>query len=187
MPSKGTRPHVQAHVQDHRRCSGAPPEADAKLTPADFADIAKELGQTPKRARKVGFIAARRAETSEAVETRWNGKETANIARPGDWVVTNLSPQREPLRDGDGCLNTYVIVQEKFSSLYEPTSENSEHGAVYRAKGVVATLSLPGGFDIIAPWGERQTGPAGHLLLSGDEVYGNNDETFAATYEVAGD
>ena len=36
-------------------------EADAVLTPADFAGIAEELGQTPARARKVGYVAARDA------------------------------------------------------------------------------------------------------------------------------
>ena len=161
-------------------------EADAKLTSADFADIAKELGQAPKRARKIGHVAARRAERSEVIETRWNGKETTNTARVGDWIVTNLSLKREPLRDREGHVNTYVIVPEKFAELYEPTPEKSELGDVYRAKGVVLALQLPGGFDIVAPWGERQTGSAGHLLLNGDEVYGANAETFAATYEVVG-
>jgi hypothetical protein len=159
-------------------------QADAKLTPADFADIAKELGQAPVRARKIGYVAARRAENSEVIETRWNGKETTNTARAGDWIVTNLSLQRVPLRDREGHANSYVIVPEKFAGLYEPTPEKSALGDVYRAKGVVLALPLPGAFDIVAPWGERQIGSAGHLLLNGDEVYGANAETFAATYVV---
>jgi hypothetical protein len=48
---------------------------------------------------------------------------------------------------------------------------------------VVDAIRLPGGFDIAAPWGERQQAPSGYLILSGGEVYGNNAETFAATYE----
>ena len=55
---------------------------------------------------------------------------------------------------------------------------------MYRAKGVVSAIALPGGFDIVAPWGERETAPAGYLLLNGTEVYGCNQETFVATYEV---
>jgi hypothetical protein len=159
-------------------------EADAALTPADFADIAEKLGRTPVRTRKVGYVAARQASSREVVETRWNGKETTNTARPGDWIVTNLSPQRRPLVDGEGHRNVYVIVAERFASLYEPTAEKSPHGAVYRAKGVVSALPLPGGFDIVAPWGERQTGAAGYLLLNGDEVYGSSREAFDATYTI---
>jgi hypothetical protein len=129
-------------------------------------------------------VAARKAARSETVETRWNGKETSNTARPGDFIVTNLSPRCEPLRDSEGCLNVYVILPEKLAALYERTSETIGHGEIYRAKGVVSALPLPGGFDIVAPWGERQTGAAGHVLLNGDEVYCSNAETFAATYEI---
>ncbi len=159
-------------------------EADAKLTPQDFADVAKQLGSTPVRVRKIGYVAARKATKNEVVETRWNGKETTNTARAGDYIVTNLSPQRRPLRDDEGHLNVYVISQDKFATLYEPTAEQSEEGNVYRAKGVASALPLPGGFDILAPWGERQTGSAGYLLLRDNEVYGVNAEAFDATYET---
>ena len=47
----------------------------------------------------------------------------------------------------------------------------------------MSALSLPGGFDIVAPWGERQTGASGYLLLNGDEVYGISRDAFEATYE----
>ena len=159
-------------------------ESDAVLTPADFARIAEELGQAPVRARKVGYVAARKAKAGERVETRWNGKETTNTAKRGDFVVTNLSPQREPLRDDEGQTNVYVIAADKFPALYERTSEKGAHGAIYRAKGMVSALPLPGGFDILAPWGERQRGASGYLLLNGAEVYGASREAFEATYEV---
>jgi hypothetical protein len=159
-------------------------ESDAKLTPADFAAIAKRLGTTPVQARKVGYVAARKATKREVVETRWNGKETSNTAKPGDFVVTNLSAQRQPLRDAEGELNTYVITALRFADLYEPAGEESALGPVYSAKGVVSALSFPGGFDIAAPWGERQTGSAGYLLLNGDQVYGASAEAFEETYEV---
>jgi hypothetical protein len=156
--------------------------SDAILTPADFARIAAELGETPIRARKVGTVAARKATKRETVETRWNGKETTNTAKRGDFIVTNLSPQCQPLLDRDGHMNVYVIAAEHFAALYERTSEKSEHGAIYRAKGVVSALPLPGGFDILAPWGERQTGASGYLLLNGAEVYGAGREAFEETY-----
>ena len=60
----------------------------------------------------------------------------------------------------------------------------SAQGAIYRAKGVVSTIPLPGGFDIAAPWGERQTATSGYLLCNGSEVYGNSRTAFEATYEV---
>jgi hypothetical protein len=162
-------------------------EADAVLTPADFGRIAEETGAQVVRARKTGYVAARQASKPEVVETRWNGKETTNTARVGDWFVTNLTPKSGALRDGEGHVNTYVILAERFASLYEPTGAQNEFGIVYRAKGVVDAIRLPCGFDIVAPWGERQTAPAGCLLCNGKEVYGNNSETFAATYEVLAD
>ena len=161
-------------------------EADAVLTPSDFQSIAKQLDDPPLRARKIGYVAARRATESEVVETRWNGKETTNTARVGDFIVTNLSPTRIPLRDGEGHLDMYVILAERFADLYEPASGESEHGAVHRAKGIVSALPFPGGLDIAAPWGERQAASAGYLLCNGQEVYGSSKETFEATYELLG-
>jgi len=168
------------------KIAGKPPrlDTDSKLTPVDFAAIGRELGIKPIRARKVGYVAAQRADKPEIVETRWNGRETSNTARVGDWIVTNLSPQRRALRDEDGLLNVYVIAAARFARLYEPTGESCEYGAIYRARGVVSALPLPGGFDIMAPWGERQTGAAGYLLLNGDEVTGSSWEAFAETYEI---
>jgi hypothetical protein len=161
-------------------------EADAVLTPADFQRIAEELGRPPLRARKIGFVAARRAERSEVVETHWNGKKTSNTARMGDFIVTNLSPDSEPLRDADGHLNVYVISADRFPSLYEPAAGRTEHGAVYRARGLVSAIPLPGGLDIAAPWGERQTASAGYLLCNGEDVYGVGQRAFEGTYEALG-
>jgi hypothetical protein len=159
-------------------------ESDSVLTPADFERIAADLGNRPIRARKIGYVAARKATKREVVETHSDGKETINTARVGDFIVTNLSPRREPLRDRDGELNIYVIVAERFPALYEPTGDESTHGAVHRAKGVVSAIRLPGGFDIAAPWGERQTAPSGYLLCNGREVYGASRSDFEATYAV---
>jgi hypothetical protein len=162
-------------------------ESRAKLTPDDFHAIARALGMKPVRARKIGFVAAREAGSPEKIETRWNGTGTTNIARPGDFIVINLSPDRLALRDGEGLLNVYVIVADLFTRLYEPVGEHNEHGAIYRAKGVVSALPLPGGFDILAPWGERQTAASGYLLLNGNQVGGGDRDTFVATYEILRD
>ena len=163
-------------------------ESQSALTPADFRAIAAKLGLEPARARKTGLVAARRAARASTVETQWNGTETKNRARAGDWIVTNLTPGQKVLRDSEGRRNTYVIAGERFGELYEPAGAKSvgKLGKVYRAKGVVSALRLGGGFDILAPWGERQTGRAGYLILNGADVYGNNAETFLGTYEVLG-
>ena len=162
-------------------------ESDFVLSPADFQRIADELGSPPIRARKIGYVAARKAAEIEVIETHSNGKETTNTARVGDFIATNLSPERRALRDDDGRLNVYVIAATKFADLYEPTGESSEHGAIYRATGTVSALPLPGGFDIMAHWGTRQIGAAGYLLLNGDQVSGSSWDAFAETYGILGD
>jgi hypothetical protein len=161
-------------------------EADAALTTADFARIAEEIGTPPIRACKTGFVAARKATRRQEVETRWNGTETTNTARRGDWIVTNLAPDKKPLRDSEGHLNVYVIPAPRFALLFEPAGGRGKLGAVYRAMRVVEAILFPGGFDIVAPWGRRQTAASGYLICNGDQVYGNHSETFEATYEEVG-
>lgn len=163
--------------------------SEAALTPDDFHAWAKKLGAEPFRARKAARVAARRAEAREAVETRWNGVETRNVAEPGDWIVTSLDAAGAPMRDAEGALNVYVIRPGKFAESYVPdeaSGSESEHGAVFAATGAVSAFPAPEGFDIVAPWGERQTAPSGYLLLNGEEVYGNATETFEAAYERIG-
>jgi len=158
--------------------------APAALTSEDFREVANNLGRPVVRARKIGFVAARKAERQEAVVTNWNGQETSNTAEPGDWIVTSLSADRKVLRDSGGNANTYVIKADRFSTLYDPFSGSNEFGQLFKAKGVVDAVYLSGGFDIAAPWGQKQTSRAGYLILNGDEVYGNNKETFETTYQV---
>ena len=166
---------------------GARLVADTVLTLEQFEGIAKELGTPPIHARKSGFVAARKATRDEVVETRANGRETTNTARAGDFIVTNLSRQRTPLRDRDGHMNIYAIAAARFPALYEPAGGESAQGPIYRAKGVVSAIPLPGAFDIAAPWGERQTAASGYLLCNGQEVYGSSKDAFEKTYEVVGD
>lgn len=158
--------------------------SDAALSADDFNDIAKALGQEPMRARKISFVAGCKAQRAVKVETRWNGEMAVNEAQPGDWVVTNLHPDRTPLRDTARNLNRYVIKPDAFERLYERVQGETEWGPVFKARGVVDALKLTGGIDIKAPWGERQTLDAGYLLRNGAEVYGNDESSFSATYEV---
>ena len=158
--------------------------ARTKLTDKEFREVASNLSQPVVKARKTGFVAARKAERVETVMTHWNGHETTNTAQPGDWVATNLSPDRKVLRDNSGNANTYVIKADKFPHLYDPIDGGNELGQLFKAKGLVEAVFLSGGFDIAAPWGQRQTSTSGYLVLNGDEVYGNHKETFETTYEV---
>lgn len=158
--------------------------ADEKLMRADFLKIAQRLGVKPSKARKIGFVAARQAEDEEEVVTTWNGDETTNTALPGDWIVTNMSPDKEVLKDDDGQTNTYVIEAETFETLYAPVAVESEHGKIFKARSTVDAIFLSGGFEILAPWGETQKADKGYLIMNGKDIYGNNAETFEATYEI---
>lgn len=154
------------------------------LRPDDFRELADRIGSGVVRARKIGFVSAREATAREVVETRWNGKEMTATAEPGDIIVANLAPDKTVLIDQDGHANIYVIKAARFSDLYERDTGETSYGAIYRARGVVEAVGLPGGFDIVDPWGTRQVADAGYLLLNGPDVYGNNKETFERTYRV---
>ena len=159
--------------------------ASVRLTEGDFQRVGRELGVAPFRAFKIGYVAARRAQISEPIETFWNGKESEDIAEPGDYIVTNLSLDRTPLRDRQDHTNTYIIRADRFPDLYEYIEDSSPYGEVYRARGVVDAIYLAGGFEILAPWGEMQRVDDGYLVLNGAEVYGNSKETFETTYQRA--
>ena len=89
----------------------------------------------------------------------------------------------EPLRDEDGHTNTYVICKSAFGGLYKRTAVEATREHLFERAGVVQVLLFEDGFDIYAPWGERQIASSGYLILNGDEVYGNNAQTFRATYK----
>ncbi len=158
--------------------------AGSKLTPGDFGRIRAQVDAPLLTARKIGFVAARQTGAEENVVTHWNGKESADVARPGDWVVTNMSAAGEILRDRDQQVNTYVIRAETFPRLYDLHQGENAFGQVYKSRSVVEAFLLPGSFEILAPWDEMQRGARGYLLNNGKEVYGNNRETFEATYEI---
>ena len=160
--------------------------AENTIDPVGFRLAAVRRLRWPKTYRKVALVAAKSAEAHTSVTTTWNGEETTNIALPGDAIVTTLDLYGEPLRDDDGALNQYVIDTEKFAERYVPTGGANEHGRIYRSETEVEAFYLPDGFDIAAPWGERQQADEGYLLLSEGEVYGNAAETFEASYRLAG-
>lgn len=156
--------------------------AATRLTPEDFSAIARALGTPPRRARKSGFVSAYKATAAETVVTLWNGKETVNRAEPGDFIAANLGEDRLPLRDGRGNPNRYVIQAARFPELYALDHGVTEFGPIHRSISTVDVLYVPGGFSILAPWGETQTADDGYIVRNGADIYGNNRETFERTY-----
>lgn len=154
------------------------------LKRSDFKRISTRLGTTGVRARKVSFVAARTARQLEHVTTYWNGKETTNTARRGDVIVTSLTRRRTVLRDKRGNANQYVIKAKTFRKIYGGAPGRNRFGKFFQSKSIVTAIYLSGGFDIIAPWGQRERAPKGYLLLNGNAVYGNNAQTFEATYDL---
>ncbi len=159
--------------------------ADRRLWREDFFSIARTLRRVPFCAYKVGEVAARIARKRERIQTFWDGVETVNIARKGDFIVTNLGPDRDALRGPDGALNSYVIREERFAELYEPVGIDTFFGPAHRARGGVRAYRLIGGFDIVAPWGERMAAESGFLILNGDDVYGAHRDAFHRSYAQA--
>ena len=61
---------------------------------------------------------------------------------------------------------------------------SNDFGRVCRAKGTVDAVAFAGGFEILAPWGERQRAAAGYIVRNGTDVYGIEERAFDATYEI---
>jgi hypothetical protein len=131
------------------------------LVGAEFRKVADQIGRKTFKARKLGLVAARKAVKAETIETRWDGKETTNTTRPGDWIPTSHPNAR--------CCWTIRATRT-------PRSSRPTRSPIYTGRSVY--------LSILAPWGEKQTAREGYPLLNGRDVYGNNAKTFDATYEV---
>lgn len=161
-----------------------------RLSKQAFHETARETGAAIGRYRKTAKVAARPAAESQTIATHWNGEETTNTARPGDMLVTTLDAAGLPARDRDGHVNTYVIGAARFEALYNPVSAPAPEpafGALYEARGEVEAFAAPGGFEIMAPWGETERAETGYVVLNGEDVYGVAGELFETTYEKTAD
>lgn len=97
-----------------------------------------------------------------------------------------MTHKKQPMRDTEGRVNTYVITASRFVELYEISEERTELGVICwsRSKVEVEIFELPEGFDILAPWGNRQTAEKGYLVLNSNDVYGIHADIFANTYSI---
>ena len=103
--------------------------ANAALSRADFEDIANQLGTKPVQAHKTALIAARPAKKGERVDTQWNGSETINAAKQGDWVATSLTTDGKVLRALD---KTEVLPRDVDADNIQASFED-----------VVLTVTIP--------------------------------------------
>lgn len=160
--------------------------SDTPLTPEAFHDEARRRGRIIGSYRKLGFFAARPSPGGQVVETAWNGRAMQSVLRNGDVVLTAVAEDGAPLVGSDGRPNTLSLRRDRFEELFEvepAAAPNAEtDAAVYRSASVIEAFYLPGGFDIAAPWGGRQTARRGYLLAEDGVVFGCRAATFKQVY-----
>ena len=159
-------------------------EADAVLTPADFLNHRQESWVARL------FAPARSASSRRGRprNRRWSrpagtARKAIDTARAGDWIVTNLSPQQEALRDREGHANTYVIAGRAVRRAFTSRREDATSSAPSTAPRALSKQSgCPAASTSWRPGESGRPSPTGYLLSTVTEVYGNNAETFRATY-----
>ena len=141
------------------------------------------------RYRKSLNVRAKRAtKTQTVVSLTSDGRETANKAAAGDFIVRNLTSARE----------TYVVTAEKFHSRYQRICENEDGFALYEPKGEVSALAIDGYvlatlnkgevFYIEAPWGSPERAAKGDYFVTPadmSEIYRIGRREFHETYKTA--
>jgi hypothetical protein len=98
--------------------------------------IARRIGGRVVGAVKTAPVRAVRARAGQVVETNWNGKETRNTAKEGDWVVTALTQRGKVLRDKQGNENTWIVSDSTFTSRYSSGGRSAEARDHGRAAGL---------------------------------------------------
>lgn len=129
--------------------------------------------------RKQGAVRARPATSGEQITTTLasGATETVNTAKDGDWVMTNPSGEQ------------YIISKEKFFKRYEESGTPGVYGAKGHCRAILNPFGEP--VEIMASWGEPQTGDADCLFADtcdadggnmGGEPYIIEAKAFAETY-----
>ena len=121
-----------------------------------------------------------------------SGKETDNIAEPGDFIVINQTGSQEQ----------YVVKEEEFKKRYTLGRELGDGWGEYYPKGqnkvngfqltekVLKSLKLEKHFYFIADWGSEQYASIGDFIvnpLHSKEVYRIGYDEFKQTYRLLGE
>ena len=137
--------------------------SDTRLTRDDFEKIVAAMGgQSPIRARKLGYLAAYRIDRQCDVATEWQGESTVNVAEPGDWIVVRLNKSgTAPDTDDNGKINIYVVKHDAFVRLNRrapileirhPMIDANRAVPVFQGRATVEAILFSRGLDILAPW-----------------------------------
>ena len=116
--------------------------AEAVLSEVRFPRHRRPTRHQADEGAQDALIAAPPGTAGERIETHWNGSETINTVKPGDWVATSLTADGGVLRDRDGNANRYIIPAAGFPRLYAPVEGSNEFGRFHAARGTVAALHL---------------------------------------------
>ena len=96
--------------------------------------------------KKIGKVLAHPAKAGETVVTTLADgfRETENIAKPGDWIVTNTTGEK------------YIVSEKEFQLEYLPTEQNGVYIAAGFCKAVQNPFNEP--IEIHAKWAFVQKG-----------------------------
>ena len=137
--------------------------------------------------RKKTNVLAKTATGDERIETiTGDGKETANTAKAGEFLVRNQTKAGE----------LYVVKPEHFHKKYKYLGEREDGYAEYKAVGEVNAMALKAEtlraldieapFHFVASWGEEMVAKPDDFLViptGGQEVYRIARQEFWETYE----
>ncbi len=142
-----------------------------------------------KHCIKKSQVEARPAEPGERiVSITSDGPETANVAKPGDYVVRNATRSEE----------LYIVSEVTFSKRYDLLEKIDDTWSRYQGKGevmaleiddqVLAVIGKNDSFHIMAPWDSSQRANKGDFLVSTmpdlDEIYRIGRQEFEETYQI---
>lgn len=146
------------NISEHLNKEG---EARFKKIDRKSPEIMSALAEAPIF-KKQGQVRARPAVEGEQIVTilASGAKETSNIAKVGDWVVTNPSEEQ------------YLVSGKKFSDKYESSGTEG----VYQAKGYCRAIKNPFGepIEIMTSWKSPQTGDENCLIADACDANGEN-------------
>ena len=139
----------------------------------------KELGITPKKARKTSLVTARIGLVGEEVDTRPRVERDGKVYAMGETKGVVKVAGSMIVKNPDG--EEYIVKPEAFSKKYIET----ENPGVYKPIAEPITyVTLPHDIAFKAPWGEDMYGVKGGVINVSnlDDIYAIQNEAFKKTY-----